>query len=279
MAWLRIDDRVRTHPKIVQAGPQAAWLWFCGVCYCREHLTDGFIAAAMLPTLVPGLAAVKKHASVLVSVGLWHERTGGYEVHDFLDWNPSKAEVEEVRAAERDKKRKQRGYVPEGLPEMSPDVDREGLPEDSPRAHTRAGDAGLGSGLASAVVAVREESARETRSSLPMRRGAHGGALMPGSYATHAKHGACNDRGLCVPKFLHEEFVAKVNGDAAYVARFYADALAALPVDAVPGEDAIAFWRNAWKRKHGTTERSGLVDKMRASDAAAAAVLDARGPR
>ena len=39
MAWLRIDDRVRTHPKIAEAGPAAAWLWFCGICYCREHLT------------------------------------------------------------------------------------------------------------------------------------------------------------------------------------------------------------------------------------------------
>lgn len=106
MAWLRIDDRVRTHPKVVQAGPDAAWFWFCGICYCREHLTDGFIPKAMLASLVPGvgLSAARKHAATLMRFVLWHETEGGYRVHDFLDWNPSRADVEADREWDRRRK-------------------------------------------------------------------------------------------------------------------------------------------------------------------------------
>lgn len=107
MAWLKIDDRVRTHVKIVAAGPQAAWFWFCGICYCREHLTDGFIPTGMLASLCPGVsgAQAKRHARKLIEVGLWHEAPGGFTVHDFLDWNPSRAQIEADR--EWDRKRKE----------------------------------------------------------------------------------------------------------------------------------------------------------------------------
>src|SRR5687767_7652776 len=99
MAWMRIDDRVRTHPKIVSAGPGASWFWFCGIGYCREHLTDGFIPDGMMASLCPGvgLAAARNHASKLVEVRLWHRKPGGYEVHDFLEWNPSRASVIQKR--------------------------------------------------------------------------------------------------------------------------------------------------------------------------------------
>ena len=115
MAWLKIDDRVRTHPKIVEAGPVAAWFWFCGICYCREHLTDGFIADKMLSTLVPGAPSWKRPAAALVAAGLWHREERGYRVHDFLEWNPSRAEVEAQRAAEAVAATASSGRVLDGL--------------------------------------------------------------------------------------------------------------------------------------------------------------------
>ena len=137
MAWLRIDDRVRTHPKIATAGPAAAWLWFCSVCYAREHLTDGFIPKAVVPALAGGLPSPWRHAARLVDVRLWEDAVGGFLIHDFLDWNPSKAEVLSHRDKDRDKKRTQRG-THEGQ--------REGLTCAREQARDRAGDAGLGSG-------------------------------------------------------------------------------------------------------------------------------------
>jgi hypothetical protein len=97
MAWLRIDDRVRTHPKIATAGPAAAWLWFCGICYCREHLTDGFIPKPVVPNLAMNLTSPWRHAQRLVEVQLWEDAIGGFQVHDFLDWNPSRNDVEAGR--------------------------------------------------------------------------------------------------------------------------------------------------------------------------------------
>jgi hypothetical protein len=109
VAWLRIDDRVRTHPKIVEAGPEAAWVWFSGICYCREHLTDGFIPSAMLASLVPGVneRKVRLLAAKLTEARLWHADPKGYRVHDFLDWNPSREQVMVKR--EEDRKRKEKG--------------------------------------------------------------------------------------------------------------------------------------------------------------------------
>src|SRR5690606_15926339 len=202
MAWLRIDDRVRTHPKIAQAGPTAAWVWFCGVCYCREHLTDGFIPNAILATLVPGLtaAAVRKHATALVRENLWHQVDGGYEVHDFLDWNPTKARVIEQRQYEKDKKARQRGGVPEGHTQGHVKGHRINVPEgragDSyTRGRDRAEDAGgRGPGSCSGSLETsgdREGGAGETRVA---RRGYGGGALAGMLPRDHLRHAWCGDR-------------------------------------------------------------------------------------
>ena len=117
MAWLRIDDRVRTHPKIAEAGPAAAWLWFCGICYCREHLTDGAIPRSVVSSLAMNLSQPAKHAARLVAVGLWHDTPNGYSVHDFLDWNPSRADAMKALEDDRRRKGKERGTserIPEG---------------------------------------------------------------------------------------------------------------------------------------------------------------------
>jgi len=103
VAWLRIDDRFRTHPKI-QRAQLGGWLHFCGISYCREHLTDGLIPREAVGTLAPGLMTPYKHAARLVEVGLWHEEKDGFRVHDFLDWNPTRDEVEANREWGRQRK-------------------------------------------------------------------------------------------------------------------------------------------------------------------------------
>lgn len=92
---MRLDDQFTEHPKVVEAGPLAAWLYVCGLTYCARQLTDGFIPAAQLPRLTSG--PVGKLAARLVAVGLWEPADGGYRVHDYLDYQPSRDEVEEAR--------------------------------------------------------------------------------------------------------------------------------------------------------------------------------------
>lgn len=102
MAWVKLDDHFAEHPKIATAGPLAGWLHVCALCYCNRHLTDGFIPARVLGTLVDftgindeanGEAKPKQLASVLLAVGLWEAAEGGYLIHDYLDYNPSRDEV------------------------------------------------------------------------------------------------------------------------------------------------------------------------------------------
>lgn len=100
MPWIRLDDQIAHHPKFVAAGPTASWLWICGQSYCARYLTDGLIPASALPTLGVGNAPTK-HADALVAVGLWERVDGGYRVHDYHEYQPSKTEVERRRVNRR----------------------------------------------------------------------------------------------------------------------------------------------------------------------------------
>lgn len=95
MAWVRIESAVSRHRKFQHAGPAASWLWLCGLAYCQEGLTDGFIPAEALPYL--GVPAPSKLACKLVLAGLWEAcDNGGWQVHDYLRHNKPAAEVQRI---------------------------------------------------------------------------------------------------------------------------------------------------------------------------------------
>lgn len=100
MAWVKIDDQFASHPKILKAGPAAAWLYVCGLTYCNRYLTDGFIPAEAV-RLLTDLKNPGKEAAKLVNAGLWEIADGGYIVHDYLDWNPSAEQIRSERRAAR----------------------------------------------------------------------------------------------------------------------------------------------------------------------------------
>lgn len=102
MAWVRLDDQIPRHDKMLRAGPAASWLWVCAIAHAQSQLTDGFISNAALLTF--GIPHAKKLATVLLSVRLFDKAEGGYRVHDYHDFNAS---AEEVRAEmEWDRRRK-----------------------------------------------------------------------------------------------------------------------------------------------------------------------------
>jgi hypothetical protein len=96
MPWIKVDDQIAHHPKFMAAGAPASWLWVCGQSYCARYLTDGFVPESALPTL-GNVTNPKAHAQTLVRVGLWERAEGGYRVHDYLQFQPSRADVEERR--------------------------------------------------------------------------------------------------------------------------------------------------------------------------------------
>lgn len=243
MAWLRIDDRVRTHPKIAQAGPAAAWLWFCGICYCREHLTDGFVPKAVVPTLAMNLPSPWKHAARLVEVRLWETASGGYQVHDFLEWNPSREDVMSQRDKERDKKRNQRS-VPRGQ-----------VGDSHARAHDRAGDAGSGSVLPSEDLDLQLEEIPISTMPPTWRKGPRRTDPAMRDLDYHRRNcpidpfpwaeAAC-EAGLCVPKYLWPQWERRQDVDtlAAFVRAWAPRA---------GGDRAEDFWPRAFAEHFGVT--------------------------
>jgi hypothetical protein len=102
MAWVRLDDAFPEHPKVIEVGGDAAWLHVCALAYCNRNLTDGKITEGALPRLSDRRHPAKL-ARLLVAVGLWDETDGGWVIHDYLDFQPSKAKVDAERRAARER--------------------------------------------------------------------------------------------------------------------------------------------------------------------------------
>lgn len=95
MFFIKLDDTFPDHPKVASAGPLASWLYVCGLSYCHRMLTDGFIPSGVVKRLAD-LDDPAAQADRLVCVGLWDACDGGYQVHDYLEYQQSKAHIEAV---------------------------------------------------------------------------------------------------------------------------------------------------------------------------------------
>lgn len=93
MPWVRIEDTFYDHPKVLAAGLAAIGLHVVALCYCNSKLTDGAVPKAAV-RLLGGTTA---QAARLVAAGLWQSTDDGWLIHDFLDYNPSRASVMEHR--------------------------------------------------------------------------------------------------------------------------------------------------------------------------------------
>lgn len=117
MTWVRIDEAFARHPKVAQAGPLALAMHVAALCYCNQYLTDGFVPRAAVTTMLDfeGIAVdvdpddddtqcVGHRAGwwtatqALEDAGLWDNVSGGWRIHDYLDYQPSKAQVIAERA-------------------------------------------------------------------------------------------------------------------------------------------------------------------------------------
>lgn len=102
MSWVKLDDGFFRHRKVVQAGRDARDLALASWCFSSATLSDGFIPEAALRQLAADAqvtANPRKLAARLVEVGLWEEAAGGYQIHDYLTYNPTREAVEAARAA------------------------------------------------------------------------------------------------------------------------------------------------------------------------------------
>lgn len=109
MSWFKIDDGFADHPKVVGLQDHDGWkgalaLWTLAGSWCSRQLTDGHVPAG----IVRRLGCSREDAALLVEAGLWLEVEGGYQYHDWGDYNPTRASVEERREKGREKLRRWR---------------------------------------------------------------------------------------------------------------------------------------------------------------------------
>lgn len=108
MTWFKVDDSLHAHAKVSKAmseAPAALGLWLLAGSWCSANLTDGFVPDHKLPQLFPDAATL---APTLVAAGLWRRRRGGYQFHDWHDYNPSSDAIKADRNAARERMRKLR---------------------------------------------------------------------------------------------------------------------------------------------------------------------------
>jgi len=116
--WARLDDAILDNPKIIAAGPLGFALHVAAITWCARNLTDGFIPKRRVPQLLDLTSLQVSEATLgqvrhgitaddiardLSRLSLWHDHGVTWELHDYLVYNPSRAQV--IHRREREKNR------------------------------------------------------------------------------------------------------------------------------------------------------------------------------
>jgi len=94
MPWVKLDDSFWANPKVVEAGNEAVGAYVRMLSYCGQQLTDGHIKDSVAKVI-----ATPRVCKRLVDHGLLERNGRGWDIPDFLDFNPSKEKVEATRKA------------------------------------------------------------------------------------------------------------------------------------------------------------------------------------
>jgi hypothetical protein len=120
MAWGRMDDKFHRNPKVrslrqQKGGRDALGVWTYWWSWCLDGPElNGFVPRSELSS------ADLKAANLLVLAGLWDLAEGGFTIHDFHIYNPSRADLEHKRVADRERVAAKRAASRENVASDSP---------------------------------------------------------------------------------------------------------------------------------------------------------------
>jgi hypothetical protein len=114
--WVKIDNGLPDHPKVIGLSDAAFRLYVTGICYSSRFLTDGNLPEAALRRLGGAEAAQE-----LVKAGLLAETSGGAQIASYGEYQQSKETVEAKKEANR--KRVTRYREKRNALVMHPDTD------------------------------------------------------------------------------------------------------------------------------------------------------------
>lgn len=117
--WAKLDDELIDHDKLFVAGKHigangpaiALGLYAVALMWSNKHLTDGFLPR----TTIESFRHVEKPtrvATALVRAHLFKRVRGGFQIHDFGEYNLSAKSIKEKR--KRDRVRKQNARAGNG---------------------------------------------------------------------------------------------------------------------------------------------------------------------
>jgi hypothetical protein len=110
MPWVRLDDMLPTHPKIRALSDAAFRLYISAICWSNLHHTDGYLPSSQLRWLAD-IRYPKRQVDQLTEAGLWHPAQGGWQIHDYLEYQPSAKRIADTRAAKSERQARWRKRV------------------------------------------------------------------------------------------------------------------------------------------------------------------------
>jgi hypothetical protein len=136
MTWVRTDDAMPLHPKILCLSDGAFRLWQNGLHFANRSATDGKIETRLLPSLNHHGRWTAKQLSGFVAElvpGLWIDRGDHYEIHDYAHFQAEalKERVERKRANERDRQRRHRDKTDVTRGIVTRDIERDSVCDNS----------------------------------------------------------------------------------------------------------------------------------------------------
>lgn len=114
MPWFKIDDGFHCHPKVLAAGTPAVGLYVrCG-SWAAQQASDGIV-----PKQVARMYGTTRNIKALIDAGLWHQKghdcpacpeldANSYAIHQYLERNPSRVDIEKERKAKSERQQKWR---------------------------------------------------------------------------------------------------------------------------------------------------------------------------
>jgi len=102
LPWVRLDSAFARNPKIIELAQAKRWqaitVYVSSLGYSGEHGLAGFVPKACLPW-IHGTKTTAKH---LVDARLWHPTTGGWDINDWNEYQPTNEEAERRRKKAKD---------------------------------------------------------------------------------------------------------------------------------------------------------------------------------
>jgi hypothetical protein len=106
LTWVRLDDGFDEHEKVEGLSDAAFRLYIRALCWSSRQETDGKV-----PRRIAEKRGSKRATRELVEASLWDETGDDYMIRNYLEYNPSKAQLEAKRATTRERVSRHRNAV------------------------------------------------------------------------------------------------------------------------------------------------------------------------